>query len=599
MELDYTDKANEEIIQASSLVPDRSVLPQIDALYLTAITNTFLRDFAGAVANHNQIVQLASALEKAAAYFDLGRAYERNEDSPNAINSYLKATELDSQFAAAYLRLGVLYARKQDMAAAQRAYEQAAEIYHVISNVEGVAEVAYQRGLLNLDANPAEAKKQFMQTLDLAETTGNLQQQIKAKLQLSRLLQTEGDSATSQQFTKEVIDLARANGLENLTTSGLIDLGYSYFLKGDFDQAEQQFKQALGYAQRNKGRRYEARALLSLATLSIQRHKDEDAQRYVEQALPFYKGGGYTRETGQAYLILGRVNRNKGNYDAALIAFKQQGEAAQRLGDKSNEALSNEGIGVVLSRQGNYPEALSHFESSKSLYESVGARNGIVMSSINTASMLWNLGRYPEARTILDEVIKTQDSPQGSKELAVLSIGELADAALSQSNFSEAKLRAKHVIDVAGSEFTVSIIQAKRVLGIANALSGSAEVGVNQCKEAFVLANQAQDPWLVSTAQLAYAQVLLEKGDAQNALLNALQAQALFEKLGQQESTWRVLLVAALASNRAGDPVKAKEYATKSRESLKVLEQKWDARTFQAYLGRPDIQGYHKQLDQM
>ena len=600
MELDYNDKAKNEIIQAGSLVPNRSILPTVDALYLDAISDTFLRNFTGAIEEHTKIVQVAAEAEKAAAYFDLGRAYERNEDQPNAVNSYMKATEMDSQFAAAFLRLGVLYGRKQDLPAAEKAFSRAAEIYRASSNFEGVAEVSYQQGVLNDGLDKlADAKKQFRQTLETAQTTGNLQQQIKAKLKLSSVLQTEGDSATAQQYANEVIDLARANGLENLTTSGLIDLGNSHFLKGDFDEAEKLFKQALAYAQTNNGRRYEARALLSLASLSMQRHQDEDAVRYVEQALPFYQGGGYSRETAQALQILSRANRNKGNYEAALKAFEQQAETARRLGDKPNEALSAEGVGVILSRQGRYPEALSQFETSKSLYTSLGRRNGIVTSSINTASMLWNLGRYSEARTLLDEVVKSEASPKGSKELAVSSMVETADAALSQKNFDEAKSLAKQAIALAGSEFKVSVIQAKRTLGLAQTLSGSVGDGATQCKEALDLATQSQDPWLISTTQAAYAQALLEKGDAKSALDNALQAESLFEKLGQQELTWRVLLVAARASGRLGDSAKAKEYGSRSRDYLKALEQKWESTAYQDYTNRPDIRTYRTQLDQL
>ncbi|HSE32872.1 MAG TPA: tetratricopeptide repeat protein [Pyrinomonadaceae bacterium] len=600
MELDYSDKAKNEIIQASSLVPDRSILPAVDAHYLAAISNTFVRNFTGAIEEHRKIVEAAAEPDQAAAYFDLGRAYERNEDFQNALNSYVKATELDSQFAAAFLRLGVLYGRKQDLPAAAKAFERAAQLYRASSNFEGVAEVSYQQGVLNDGLDKlAEAKNQFKQTLETAQTTGNLQQQIKAKLKLSSVLRTEGDSTTAQQYANEVIDLARANGLENLTTNGLIDLGYSYFGRGDFDEAEKQFRQALTYAQANNGRRYEARALLSLASLSMQRHQDEEAVRYVEQAMPFYREGGYRRETAQALQILGRANRNKGNYEAAVQAFGQQLEEARRLGDKPNEALSAEGLGVILSRQGRYPEALSHFETSKAIYSSLGHRNGTVMGSINTASMLWNLGRYSEARGLLNEVAKSEASPKGSKELAVASMVEIADAALTQNNFNEAKSQATQAIALAGSEFTVSLIQAKRILGIAQALSGSAGDGATQCKQALDLANQAKDPWLISTTQADYAQVLLEKGDAQNAVTNALEAEALFEKLGQQELAWRVLLVAARASSRAGEPSKTKEYATRSSDFLKTLEKNWGAKTFQEYLNRPDIQTYRRQLDQL
>ena len=599
MELDYSDKAKDEIIRAGSLVPDRSVLPPVDALYLKAITATVSRDFASAIKEYSDLVQIVSPAEKPAAYLDLGRAYERNDEIKNAVDNYAKASELDSQYAAALMRLGILYGRKLDLPHANEAFDKATQIYRAASNFEGVAEVLYQRGVLyNRIDKLAEAREQLQAALDMARATSNLHQQIKSQLQLSSVLRTLGEAVTAQQLATEVIELARANGLENLTCSGLIDLGYSYFQRGEYDEAEKYFKQALDYAQRDKGRRSEARALLSLGSLNMQQSKADEAVGYIEKALKFYQEGGYRKETAQALILLGRANRQRGNYEAALQAFEQQLQLARQVGDTQQEALSNEALGIVLRRLERYPQALAHFESSHEINKSLGNRQAIASSWANTATALWALGRYPQARVILDEVSKTEARSGGDKALVVSSNSETAEAALSQRDFSTAKAKARNTLEIAGSNFTDSIIQAKRVVGLANALSGAAAEGRAFCKEALELAEKTKDPWAVSKAQLAYAETLLEAGDTQNALANALAAQEAFARSGQEDSSWHALLILARTSSRMGDDAKAKEYFARSAESLKALEQKWGTNAYQDYLSRPDVQYYRRQLNQ-
>jgi serine/threonine protein kinase/tetratricopeptide (TPR) repeat protein len=600
MELDYGEKAKDEIIRAGSLVPDRSILPVVDALYLKATTDTLSKNFGAAVQETTAIMEAVPASEKAYAYLDLGRAYEHAEQVENAIDSYKKASELDPQSAAAFLRLGILYGRKQDQTGAEAAFKRAQDTYRATSNFEGVAEVLYQQGSLydKLD-KVADARTQFEQALEMSRATGNLHQQIKSQLKLSSVLRTEGKTQEAERYATEVVDLARKNGLENLTTSGLIDVGYSYFVRGDFDEAEKYFKQALEYAQLNKGRRSEARALLSLGSLSMQKGKADEAVRYIAQALPFYKEGGYSKETGQALLLLGRANRDKGDYEAAITAFQQQLEFAKQVGDKQQEALSNEGLGLVLGRLERFPEALSYFQNSHELYKSLGNQQATANSAINTASMLWELAAYPNATSILEEVSKSEARQGGSKAMVVSSNAELAEAALSQLNFAEAKTNAKMAIDLAGTGFTKNVIQAKRVLGIANSLSGATREGPPLCQEALVLAEQSRDPWLVSKARLAHAEALLESGDAKNALANAQQAADVFDRIGQMDSSWRAWLIAARASVRAGDRSKAHDYAVRSDNAFKALEQKWGTKAFEDFLTRPDVRSYRRQLDQL
>jgi tetratricopeptide (TPR) repeat protein/tRNA A-37 threonylcarbamoyl transferase component Bud32 len=597
MELDYVDKAKDELLKVSALAPDRSALTQIDALYLDAITATVRHDFPHAVEAYDQIARLSP--NQPQVYVDLGRALENNEETKKAIESYLKATMLDGQYATAYLRVGVLYGRQQELPSATASFDKADTIYQAMGNIEGRAEVSFQRGLLlTKSGKMAEAQAQLRQALELAQAIRNQPQQIKIMLQLSYALQSVGETAQAQKLASDAVHLAQANNMEDLTARGLIDLGNGFLVPGDYAEAENYYKQALELAQRYKTPRNAARALLSLGSLHIQQGNADEGVRYIEQALPFYQQGGYRKEVSQALLLLGRANQLKGDYDAALRAYKEQLLLSEEVG-ASQKGLANEGIGAVLVQQEMYSQALGYFETKYSISKSLGDQKGVGYGAIERASALWQIGRYDEARALLDEASQLANRPDvGSKPVLVAVYQNDAELALSQRQFAVAKGKSDQALSLAGTQYEEEAIEAKRIRGLALALSGRASEGKQSCEEALQAATNKNNPYLISKAQLALAESLLEDGDAQGALTFALRARESFARAGQQDSEWRAWLMAARASRRANDEVKGREYASKAADLLSGLENKWGAEAYNGYLTRADVQTARKQLNE-
>ena len=57
MELDYSDRAKDELLRVGELTPDRSLFTPVDALYLDAITSIVRRDFPRAIAAYSEIAR--------------------------------------------------------------------------------------------------------------------------------------------------------------------------------------------------------------------------------------------------------------------------------------------------------------------------------------------------------------------------------------------------------------------------------------------------------------------------------------------------------------------------------------------------------------
>jgi serine/threonine protein kinase/tetratricopeptide (TPR) repeat protein len=599
VEIDNTDKAMEELLHALSLVSNRSVLPSQDAAYLDAVAATVRREFPKAIEYYREIADEAPDQEKATAYVDLARAYEKNEDVDKAQEYYLEATRKDPQSAAAFLRLAILYGRRQDPKA-DDAFNEAERIYKIMSNQEGVAEAFYQRGaLLAKMKRLPEAKARLEEALKLAQNLpDNKYQLVKTQLQLSGVYYNEGDSERAKKVATEAIELAQKSRIQNLATNGLIDLGYTFLSRGEFSEAGKYFQQALDFAQRDKARTAEARAKRALGSLNQQQGNPDEAIPLLEEARKFYQASGYRKEASSALLLLGRAYRDKGDYEVAINTFEQTLELATELGDSALMAASHSSIAILRGeKQERYPEALSHLDESYRINESLGAKKDMGYDQMNRGAFLWQLGRYEEARAALALAFSIANQPEASFK-AVLAWVHLTNAqmALSERRFAETKDKGQQALTLAGTEIADVAIQAKHSIGLAQALSGAPQVGRTLCEEAVGRARETKSPQLLSSALLALSEVLLLANDARGALATAAEAQAMFAKSGQQDSEWRALLIAARASQLAGNRSAMQDYATRADGLCTGLQQKWGQAAYDAYLHRPDILAYRSQM---
>ncbi len=596
MELDYVDKAKDELLRVATLVPDRTALPRSDLLYLEAISASVSNSFTQSVESYQQIAQLMP--DQPQVYVDLGRAYEKNSAREKAIENYVEAINHDAQYATAYLRVGILYGQKQDIQSAIAAFEKAEALYQSLGNIEGRTEVFYQRGLLfDLMGKAPEAQAQLQQALETARISNNEHQQIRAILQLSSVAYTAGNTTQAQEYARQAVELAQAKGMENLIARGLVDLGYAYLFHGDYNEADTYFKQGLDFAQRIRGRRNEARALFSLGSLRMQQGNPNEAVRYLERALAFYQESGFRKEASQTILLLGRAKRQKGDYEAALKDFDEELKRAEQVGDLAQAASLHSEIGKVLVRQGRYPEALSRFDVSYATNKSIGDQFKLGYNLMDRGNILWRLGDYTKARALFDQVFDLASQPGGGNKALLADLTEYdAEMWLSERRLTEARAMAQKALSLAGTLYQDTTIRAQLVLSTTQVYSGAAREGRKSSEESLAMAVRTGDQWLVSRSTLVLAETMLESGDAPSALTTAFRAQESFARTGDQESEWRAWFIAARASQRTGDQTKAREYASHAAGLLANLEQKWGTEAFNGYLARPDIKDSHKRL---
>ena len=598
-ELDYSDRAKDELIRANELVPDRSVLSQADGIRLDAITNIVKSDFGKAIENYRALSASAPDAEKAFAFVDLGRAYEKNDQLDKAIESYVEASKHDPHYATPFLRLGVTYGRRQKFADAFAAFDQAYQLFDLSSEIEGQAEVFLQRGiLLGQQGKTAEARVQLDQALQRASALENKDKQIRTLLNLSNNSIVAGDATQAEQYSRQALQLAQSNGMENLTTAGLIDIGNAYLLRGNFVEADNNFSQALRLAQLYKGRRNEARAFLMLASLRSQQNNPDAVPALVQSALAYYEQGGHRKETSAAYVILGRAYDEVGDYDRAEKAFQQQLQLAQTVNDREQISFANEGLGSVSDHRQDYPAALAHYDEKYTISKSLNRRLSIGFAAMSRSSILTQLGRFDDARSALAEAqtIAENDGQDPYKELLAWVHLTNAVLLLSERKLREATVASQKALSLSGSEFKSVAVRATSILGLVRSMTGQAAAGRKQCEEAVAQARTLRDPLQLSQALLALAEAALNAGDAQAASSAAAEAQQRFAAANQHESEWRALVIAGLATEKAGDKTRAREFGSRANSILTGLEQAWGSDQYNHYLSRHDVEELRKKL---
>jgi tetratricopeptide (TPR) repeat protein/predicted Ser/Thr protein kinase len=594
-DLDYIDRAKNELLQVSAALRDDPALPPLESLYVQAINLKLSGDTQGAIEKYLAVVGQASGPEKAAAYVDLGRAYERDGNVKKAVEAYGEARALDPQFTAASVRLGALLGRQlgqEGTEAALAAFQDAETRYRILNDLEGQAEVFYERGVLfTAKRRTEEARGQLTEGLSKASAIDNKYQQIKIRMQLSNVSCVEGDTAEARRSASEVLDFAKNNDLEILAINGLVNLGNAFMARGDPGPAEEYLERALSLARFYRARRGQARAALALAsTYTRHQGKADRVREYVEQASAIYHQEGYRKLAMQAQALLGHANDQLGDYGAALSAFEQQLRLAEQTGDQEQAALAHDGLGIVLTHGERYPESLKHLDEAYRISRQLRLRPFIGHTLLARGRTLCALGRYKEAQDSFEEALRVAgeaDEP-GRELLAWLQLSK-AQLALSRRQLEAAKAESRKALELAGEGHGAVAAEAQYTLGLAFALTGDPQQGQRLCQAALDAAKRSGEPRLVGGALLALSAALLEGGDPRAALASALEAQKIFERSSQRDSEWRAWSVAALASRRTDDEAKARECARQVAELLSSLRQDWGA-PYSDYASRPDVQ---------
>jgi tetratricopeptide (TPR) repeat protein len=573
MELELSEKAGVEMLKARR--EGTKGLSTFDRLQIDAIDRSITRDFPVALAKYQQMLLIAGT-RKADVYLDLGRTYERAEQIPEALASYTAASEAEPSNPAAWLLRAAQDSRTpQYRAKAQEEFQKAEELYQVMSNLEGLTEVAYRRSVDATRRNQFEENAaQAWKVLEIARITGNVHQEIRAKLQLGSNAFFKGDAQLAERYAREAIDTAHVNHIDSLAIRGVLVLGNAYRRKSDLEAAERHYLAALEMSRRDNTRWLASQALLSLAGLHDLQKRPDDVIREAREALAFYEPNHFARESVQCLTLIGRVQRDRGDA-GALDSFRSSLQIAEKAQDSYQMSLAHMSLGSLLKAQEHLPEALAHYQQALQLSSDA---QQLRWAAYNLGETCWMLGRFLEAEQMF---ARAGSNAANFADLRMNIAASRAEMALARRQNAEAALKCRRAL--AGAPSADDAARLTAVLGVALVRAGNRQQGLQNCELALLESQKVPDISLRLGTQLLVAEARLEAGDSARARLLIHETEPLVANLPL--SRWHTLALAARA-----DVAQAREYAQAAKHQLDMIGLEWEPRTFQGYLQRPDVQ---------
>jgi adenylate cyclase len=207
-------------------------------------------------------------------------------------------------------------------------------------------------------------------------------------------------------------------------------------LMGAWSEAENDYRAALALAHDNAAQK--ARAQLALGRLNRQRGEYETAHGWLSQAreiqLAAHNSAGLV-ETG---IELGMVLWHQSAYADAAERFSEELARAQAMGDKASAALALNNLGNVALFQADYAAAQRMYENSLALRRELADKQGIAGSLNNLGLAVMQQGDYVAARPLYEESLSLARE-MGSKWSVAKTLHSLGVLHSAQGDYAAAR----------------------------------------------------------------------------------------------------------------------------------------------------------------
>ncbi len=581
-ELDFTENAQREMLLAAGPDEQRG-LTDGERRYIDAVRTTLIPSYDAAAQDYQAILEELPAERAGDGLVDLGRIEEKAGKVSEAIAAYEKAAALSPDDPAPFLHLGVLKSRLRDAAAAERAFTHAETLYGAESDLEGLAEVAYQRGSAATEARSFVAAKGYLaRSLDLARQIPSAPLEVRSLAQLSRIAYNQNDGALAMQHANRLIAVAHENRLEYWGTDGLIRLANAEMANENFAAAEPILEQALERAKQNGHPRLSASAELTFASLRDQQMRWDEQIALAKSALTYFQSYGYLDSADQAKTLILRGEMGKGEFEGSLRTGNELLELANRTHSRYYVGLAEESVGNALMRLERYPEALQHFDQGARELQAVGQDTAYMQ--LHVAEALVELGRFAEAEAALALI-----SPEMQRRVDIGRVMATIRALLQESlGDAQATLSIAQQMRRSYPATQTNRDQLDRIAILAQAKEGHLQQARAQAAQLTSAAYAAAKWYDAAHAELLQANLALLAADGPHAREHAEAAERFFEAKHIPESQALSLLATAEAAQISGDQGAAGLFSQKSVDIFRQLKQTWGVTAFQTYANRPD-----------
>jgi tetratricopeptide (TPR) repeat protein len=461
--------AREAADRATRLISPQT--PEVDALFVAAVSAEAQRDFTAAEARYRDLVSRYA--DEPAWLVELASFQDRRIRAEDAIVTYREALRRDDGLARPHLELCRLYNRVNESASAKQEGDAALSAYRALGNRGGEAQALMcltDRLRLGTDEERAEAGRDAESALEIFRDVGYAYNLARAQYYVALAAEALDHPAESVAVYEESLASARAAGNVVLEPLVLMNLGAMHLKLGNQSRAMDYYAQSQALWESFGDEQRAAQNQANVAAILIEFGGRPDAGRlYLTNALGVFQklGDKYfemfaARVTALAFRYAGRHADAERELNRALALAKER---------NMESTVPELRIELALSRF-----EMSDYQAAQDLLVAAlgdGSDNESARIRIHLGLTHVRLGEFDRARTELDQAARDVQNRGDSGTLPLLqtAMGELAyesgHRAEARAHFSQAAARWTDDLPDPAS------VEARARLGLLDAMDGN------------------------------------------------------------------------------------------------------------------------------
>jgi len=353
---------------------------------------------------------LKTNLLKADILLDMENIDEVVELAESATHIADKIEDEDSRvkIKADYRKLkGKISYHLDDWKKAESEFGEAEKLYTKINNVEGLAAIYNNLGVLAMfQGEMKNAETLYKKSLKAEKERYNLSGISTSQSNLGSLYEDRGEYKKSLNCLNEALYIQLLLNDRDQIPNIYLNIGVSYMDNGEHKKAEEAFENSLEISLEYNMYKNVIPALNNLGALFFKSGKFEKAIDYYEQAIKKSQDYNFSEGLIKSYNNIGELYEKRGEFNRAHDYYSKSIELLPSITDDYMKAELYGNMGSVLTALHKFKEAYVYLVESYDFFKSLSAKDKMIEGALNQASYFIETRNYESANYYLDSAQK-------------------------------------------------------------------------------------------------------------------------------------------------------------------------------------------------
>jgi len=305
-----------------------------------------------------------------------------------------------------------------DWKKAENEFEEAEKLYLKIRNIEGLAAIYNNLGVLSYhQGETKKAEMLYQKSLKSEKERFNLNGISICESNLGSLYEDKSDYKKSLNCMNEALRIQLLLNDRDQIPNIYINIGVSYMDNGKYEKAEEAYNKSLEISVEFKMYKNVIAALNNLGALFFKSGNFQKAINHYEQAINKSKDSNFSEGLIRSYNNIGELYEKRGEFNLAHDYYSKSKDLLPGITDEYMKAELYGNLGSVLTSLHKFKEAYAYLVESYDFFKSLSAKNEMIEGALNQASYFIETRNYESANYYLDSAQKLAEEIEKDSSL--------------------------------------------------------------------------------------------------------------------------------------------------------------------------------------